>query len=160
MLIADECVVSFHYTLTNDAGEVLDSSRGREPLVYLHGAQGIVVGLENAMAGKKTGDAFKVKVQPEEGYGVRNASLVQTAKREMFPPNVDIAVGMQFRAENHMGPVQVRVTAVDGDEITLDGNHELADMALNFEVEVTGVRKASFTELQHGHVHGAGGHHH
>ena len=160
MQIADECVVSFHYTLTNDAGEVLDSSRGSEPLVYLHGAQGIVVGLENAMTGKKAGEQFSVVVAPEEGYGRHSPMMVQVADRSMFPPNMEIAVGMQFRAENQMGPVQVRVVKVDGDQITLDGNHELADVALHFDVEITDVRKASLAELQHGHVHGAGGHHH
>ena len=160
MNIADRCAVSFHYTLTDDAGTVLDSSRGSEPLVYLHGAGNIVPGLEQAMAGRKPGDAFKVDVAPEQGYGTRVDALVQQMPRSAFAGMPEPEVGMQFQAESNMGPVMVTVVAVDADSVTLDGNHALAGVTLHFDVEVVAVREATAEELDHGHVHGPGGHHH
>jgi FKBP-type peptidyl-prolyl cis-trans isomerase SlyD len=160
MEIADRCVASFNYTLTNDAGEVLDSSEGREPLSYLHGKGNIVTGLEKAMAGKKPGDKFKVEVKPEEGYGVHNPALVQEVPRDAFRGIDKIEPGMQFRAESDRGPMMVVVTAVQGDKVTVDGNHPLAGATLHFAIEVTDVREASVEEVLHGHVHGPGGHHH
>jgi FKBP-type peptidyl-prolyl cis-trans isomerase SlyD len=160
MQIADRTVASFNYTLTNDAGEVLDSSDGREPLSYLHGKGNIVPGLEKEMAGKKVGDKFNVKVKPEEGYGVHNPALVQVVPRDAFRGIDKLEPGMQFRAESDRGPMMVVVTAVDGDKVTVDGNHPLAGATLNFAIEVTEVREASVEEVLHGHVHGPGGHHH
>ncbi len=160
MQIADRTVASFNYTLTNDAGEVLDSSEGREPLSYLHGKGNIVPGLEKEMSGKKVGDKFNVKVKPEEGYGVHNPALVQVVPRDAFRGIDKLEPGMQFRAESDRGPMMVVVTAVEGDKVTVDGNHPLAGTNLNFAIEVTEVREASVEEVLHGHVHGAGGHHH
>lgn len=160
MNIADRCAVSFHYTLTDDAGTVLDSSRDSEPLVYLHGAGNIVPGLEQAMTGRKPGDAFKVDVAPELGYGTRVDALVQQMPRTAFAGMPEPEVGMQFQAESNMGPVMVTVVAVDGDSVTLDGNHSLAGVTLHFDVEVVSVREATTEEIEHGHVHGPGGHHH
>ena len=160
MKIAARTVVQFHYTLTDDAGTVIDSSRGNEPLAYLHGQGQIVPGLEKVMEGKVKGDAFKVAVSPEEGYGQRVEALLQTAPRSMFPPDMEPEVGMQFQAESNMGPVMVTVMAVEGDQVTLDGNHALAGQTLHFDVEVTSVRDATIEEMQHGHAHGEGGHHH
>jgi len=158
--IAARTVAEFHYTLTDDAGTVIDSSRGSEPLAYLHGGGNIVPGLEKAMEGKTKGDAFKVDVSAEEGYGPRIEALLQTAPRSMFPDDMAPEVGMQFQAESNMGPVMVTVMAVEGDTVTLDGNHALAGQALHFDVEVVSVRDATIEEMQHGHAHGAGGHHH
>jgi FKBP-type peptidyl-prolyl cis-trans isomerase SlyD len=160
MQIADRCVAYFHYTLTNDAGDVLDSSDGREPLPYLHGKGNIVVGLEKELAGKQAGDKLTVKVSPEEGYGVRNEELVQKVPRRAFQGVANLEPGMQFQAESNMGPVSVVVTAVTGDMVTVDGNHPLAGETLHFAVEITEVREATVEEVLHGHVHGAGGHHH
>ena len=160
MQIGPRTVVQFHYTLTDDAGQVVDSSRGDEPLTYLHGAGNIVPGLEKAMAGKVKGDVFKVDVSAEEGYGQRIEALLQTAPRSMFPPDMTPEVGMQFQAESNMGPVLVTVMAVEGDTVTLDGNHALAGQALHFDVEVISIRDATVEEMQHGHAHGPGGHHH
>ena len=157
MQIADRCVVSFHYTLTNDAGAVLDSSAGRENLAYLHGAGNIVPGLESAMAGKQVGDSFKVSVQPEEGYGVHHEGLVQQVPRAAFAGVDQVEVGMEFHAQGPQGPLAVTVTAVDGDTVTIDGNHPLAGQTLHFAIEVTEVREATLEESLHGHVHGAGG---
>ena len=160
MQIGPRTVVQFHYTLTDDAGTVIDSSRGAGPLTYLHGSGQIVPGLEKVMEGKAKGDAFKVDVSPEEGYGPRIEALLQTAPRSMFPPDMEPDVGMQFQAESNMGPVMVTVMAVEGDTVTLDGNHALAGQTLHFDVEVTAVREASVDEVLHGHAHGEGGHHH
>jgi FKBP-type peptidyl-prolyl cis-trans isomerase SlyD len=144
MQIAERHVAYFHYTLTNDAGETLDSSAGREPLPYLHGAGNIVQGLEKALAGKKAGDKLTVDVAPKSAFqGV-----------------TDLAPGMQFQAESNMGPVSVVVTEISGDNVTVDGNHPLAGETLHFAVEITEVREATTEEVLHGHVHGAGGHHH
>ncbi len=160
MLIEDRRVAQFHYTLTNDQGEVLDSSAGHEPLTYLHGKGNIVPGLEKAMAGKQAGDKLKVSVSPEEGYGLQIPELIQVVPREAFKGVDDIKVGMRFQAETEQGPVMVRVTDVSAETVTVDGNHELAGQTLHFEIEVTSVRDASVEEVLHGHVHGEGGHHH
>jgi FKBP-type peptidyl-prolyl cis-trans isomerase SlyD len=160
MKIADQTVASFHYTLTNDAGEVLDSSEGREPLSYLHGAGNVVPGLEREMLGRAAGDAFKVRVAPADGYGEHHAQLVQDVPRAAFAGVDRIEPGMQFQARSPQGVQNVVVTAVTDDTVTVDGNHPLAGEHLNFAVEVTQVRAASSEELAHGHVHGPGGHHH
>lgn len=160
MNIADRCAVSFHYTLTDDAGSVIDSSRGSEPLPYLHGAGNIVPGLERAMAGRKAGDSFKIDVPPELGYGNRVEALVQQMPRSMFEGMPEPQIGMQFQAESNMGPVMVTVIAVDEGSVTLDGNHSLAGSTLHFDIEVVSVRAATDEEVEHGHVHGPGGHHH
>jgi FKBP-type peptidyl-prolyl cis-trans isomerase SlyD len=160
MQIAERTVASFNYTLTNDAGEVIDSSEGRSPLAYLHGAGNIVPGLEKEMAGRKAGDRFDVVVAPEDGYGQPNPMLVQTVPREAFQGVDTIEVGMEFQAQTPQGPLSVVVAKVDADNVTVDGNHPLAGKTLHFAIEVTDVRDASVEELAHGHVHGPGGHHH
>ena len=160
MQIADNTVASFHYTLTDDEGRVIDSSEGREPLTYLHGTGQIVPGLEKMMAGRQAGDQFKVDVVPEEGYGVRHAELMQEVPREAFQGVEDIQPGMQFQGRGPQGVINVTVVRVDEDKVHIDGNHPLAGQTLHFNVEVTGVREANAEELAHGHVHGPGGHHH
>ena len=157
MQIAQNAVVSFHYTLTNNEGEVLDSPEGREPLAYIHGAGNIVPGLEKELDGKTSGDELKVAVSPEEGYGEVQEALVQEVPREAFQGVEDIEAGMQFQAQTQGGPLMVTVTKVEGDTVTVDGNHPLAGETLNFDVQITNVREASAEELEHGHVHGEGG---
>lgn len=160
MQIAKHKVVSLNYTLTDQADAVLDSSEGGDPLVYIHGLGHIIPGLENALAGKAAGDTLKVTVPPEEAYGLRDEALKQTVPRERFEPGMDIEAGMRFHAPTEDGVEIVTVTMVDADSVTVDANHPLAGMILNFSVEVVAVRDASAEELSHGHVHGAGGHHH
>ena len=160
MQITANRVAYIHYTLKDDGGAVLDSSSGGEPLAYLHGAGNIVPGLEKALEGKAAGEKVAVKVSPEEGYGARDETLVQQVPRRSFQGVRDLREGMRFHAQTQQGPVAVTVTRVQGDMITVDGNHALAGVALNFEVEVTKVREATPEELIHGHVHGPGGHHH
>lgn len=160
MQIAANCVAYIHYTLTDDAGAVLDSSSGGEPLAYLHGSGNIIPGLEKALEGKQAGDKLKVTVAPEEGYGVRDEKLIQQVPRRVFQGVRDIKPGMRFHANAGQGAGQVTVTQVQGDMVTIDGNHALAGVTLKFEVEIAKVREATAEELMHGHVHGAGGHHH
>jgi FKBP-type peptidyl-prolyl cis-trans isomerase SlyD len=160
MRIADRTVATFHYTLTNDAGEVLDTSDGRQPLPYLHGAGNIVPGLEKEMTDKAAGDTFNVKVSAEEGYGPHQPMMVQQVPRQAFAGVDQLEVGMQFEAQTGQGPLAVVITEISGDTVTIDGNHPLAGQNLNFAIEVVEVREATVEECLHGHVHGPGGHHH
>ena len=160
MQIAERTVASFHYTLTSPDGQVIDSSRGREPLPYLHGVGQIVPGLEKAMAGRVAGDTFQVVVPAAEGYGESNPEMMQAVPRAAFPQDVDVLPGMQFEANGPMGPITVVVKSVDADTVTIDANHPLAGMPLHFDIEIVEVREASVEEVLHGHVHGAGGHQH
>lgn len=160
MNISTNCVASFHYTLTDGSGKVLDSSQGQEPLSYLHGASNIIPGLESALEGKVAGDKLNVAVPAAEAYGLRNDDLVQELPSSMFSGIEKIEIGMEFHAETEHGLQVVTVTKVDGDQVTIDGNHPLAGIDLNFDVEITEVRAATEEELNHGHAHGAGGHHH
>jgi FKBP-type peptidyl-prolyl cis-trans isomerase SlyD len=161
MQIAQDKVVLIHYTLTDDGGKVLDSSSGGDPLAYLHGQGNIIPGLEKALEGKQAGDKLNVRVEPAEGYGVRDDSLVQQVPRRAFGSVSKVEPGMQFHAQSAQGQMRVvTVTNVQGDMVTVDGNHPLAGEVLVFDVEVTEVRDATGEELEHGHVHGPGGHHH
>ena len=160
MQIAPNSVAAFHYTLTDDQNQVIDSSAGRDPLTYLHGSGQIVPGLEKQMEGRSVGDKFDAEVAPGEGYGVHQPELMQEVPREAFQGVVDIQPGMQFLGRGPQGEINVTVTKVEDDKVFIDGNHPLAGKTLHFAIEVTNVREASAEELQHGHVHGAGGHSH
>jgi len=160
MNISNNCVASIHYTLTNSEGTVIDSSEGQEPLAYLHGAGNIIPGLEKALVGKVVGDKFNVSIPAAEAYGVRDDSMVQELPSNMFSGIDQIEVGMEFHAETEQGLQVVTVTKVEGDTVTIDGNHPLAGVDLTFAVEVAEIRQATEEELAHGHAHGAGGHHH
>ncbi len=153
MEIKKGCVVAMHYKLTNDQGEILDSSEGREPLKFLHGAGNIISGLDNAMVGKSIGDSFTVTVEPEEAYGVHHEQMIQTVPREAFQGIDDIQIGMKFNAETQQGPVAVTVTEVTEGMITIDGNHELAGVRLTFDVTIEDVRAATEDEIAHNHAH-------
>jgi FKBP-type peptidyl-prolyl cis-trans isomerase SlyD len=152
-------VVSIEYVLTDAGGKVLDSSHGRDPLAYLHGAGNIVPGLEKALEGKAEGDTLEVSVPPEEGYGVRDERLIQNVAIRKLP-NKKAEVGMQLRAQTEHGMRVLTVTAVRGDYATVDANHPLAGRTLNFKVTVKAIRDATEEELAHGHVHGPHGHDH
>ena len=160
MQISQDSVVLIDYRLTNDAGEELDSSEGHGPLASLHGHSNIVPGLEQALEGRTVGDAFKVSVEPAMGYGEVNPALSQTLPSSMFGGVEQIAVGMQFHAQTDHGIEVVTVTSVDGDNVTIDGNHPMAGKTLHFDVTVRDVRAATAEELEHGHAHGEHGHHH
>jgi FKBP-type peptidyl-prolyl cis-trans isomerase SlyD len=156
MKIIKEKVVSFDYTLTDKTGEVIDTSDGREPLAYIQGSGFLIPGLETEMEGKQAGDAFKVTVEPENAYGLRDPELIKEIERDMFGDVDKLEPGMQFQAETEDGIEVVTVTAVNEDTVTVDGNHPLADVTLNFDIKVVEVRDATAEELDHGHVHGAG----
>ncbi|MCB0340910.1 MAG: peptidylprolyl isomerase [Pseudobdellovibrionaceae bacterium] len=153
-------VVTMDYTLTNDQGEVLDSSKGREPLPYLHGHRNIITGLEKVIEGKAKGDQLNVKVAPAEGYGERDESLVQVVPKSEFEGAGELEVGMQFQTHTQDGLQIFQIVKIAGEDVTVDGNHPLAGESLHFEVTITDVREATPEELSHGHVHGPGGHHH
>ena len=160
-MITQNKVVTIHYVLKDDEGRELDSSKGKDPLVYLQGANNIIVGLEEQLEGKNTGDTLDAVISPEKGYGLPVDALIQTVDREAFGDAIDeIEVGKRFQAETEQGPVPVIVTAVDEKTVTVDGNHPLAGKELHFNVSVADVRDATEEELEHGHVHGVGGHQH
>ena len=158
MQIGAKKAVTFHYSLRDDAGEILDSSEGGDPLTYLHGEGNIVPGLEKALEGKSAGDEVKAVVSPEEGYGERDDGNVRNVPRRRLPEG-KIEPGMRLRLQTDEGPISALVTAVRGDYVTIDGNHPLAGMTLHFDVKIVEVRDATAEELEHGHVHGPGGHH-
>ncbi len=154
MFIADNHVVSIHYTLTGEDGQELDSSSGKEPLVYLHGTNNIIPGLERALTGKKAGDKVQVTVQPEDGYGILDSALVQTLPHDAFEDIDDVQPGMTFQAKGADGQEQlITVQAVNEQGITVDGNHPMAGQVLHFDVLIEGVRKATPEEMSHGHAH-------
>jgi len=160
MQIEARKVVTLNYTLTDSDGNVIDQSNDSS-FAYLHGANNIIPGLENALTGKSAGETLNVSVEPAEGYGERDPAKTQAVPRNMFPEDTEIQVGMQFHAQGPTGEtLVVTVAAVEEDTVTVDGNHPLAGEQLNFTVEVMEVREASEEELDHGHVHGAGGHDH
>lgn len=152
MLIGQNTVVSIHYKLTDDDGKTLDEST-EGPLTYLHGASGIIPGLEKELTGKVAGAEFKVTIPSEEGYGDHQPQLVQQSPRSAFPADMELQLGMQFTANTEGGEVMVVVTEVSDDTVTVDGNHPLAGMTLHFEGTVDQVRDASEEELAHGHAH-------
>lgn len=159
--IAKDTVVSLEYKLTDDAGEELDRSEPGEPLAYLHGHGQIVPGLEGALEGRGAGDAFDVKVAPEDGYGVHDDEGVFKIPRAKLPEGVTPEVGMELASRTPDGHImRFRLVALAADHVVADANHPLAGKSLHFSVKVVEVRAATAEELAHGHVHGAGGHHH
>ncbi len=160
MSVSNNKVVHIHYKLTNDKGEVLDTSEGRAPLAYIQGKGNIIPGLEKALEGKEKGDDLTVTIPPEEAYGVHDERLIQVLPRSSFQGVEEIKPGMQFQATIEGHPQILTVTKVEGDEITVDANHPLAGESLTFDVTVTDIRDATEDELAHGHVHGPEGHSH
>lgn len=153
MKIAENKVVAIDYTLKDDDGQVLDSSEGREPLSYLHGVGGIIPGLEKELDGKQTGDQLQVAVAPGDAYGERNEALRQNVSRDQFEGVDNLAPGMQFRVDVKGNPVVFTVVEVGNEIVTIDGNHPLAGVNLNFAVTVKDVREATPEEIAHGHAH-------
>jgi FKBP-type peptidyl-prolyl cis-trans isomerase SlyD len=158
--ISADKVVLIHYTLKDADGGVIDTSAGSEPLAYIQGHGNLVSGLEKALEGKQDGSSVAVAVQPEEGYGKHDPALIQRVPKRSLQGMGDVKKGMQFQARTPDGMRLFTVTGLVGDMVTLDGNHPLADKTLHFDVQVVAVRDATTEELEHGHVHGAGGHHH
>jgi len=157
MQVKKDTIVTIEYTLKDEGGNVIDSSKDHGPLNYVHGSGNIIPGLENGLEGKSAADSFVVTVSPEEGYGERDESLTQVVDREVFGLEDELEEGMQFQAPTENGVMVVTVVNIDGDDITVDGNHPLAGVQLNFDITIVDVREATAEELDHGHVHGEGG---
>jgi len=160
MKIAKNKVVGIHYTLTDAQGNTLDSSDGRDPLFYLHGNGNLIPGLERELENKQKEDDLKVTIQPEDAYGQRNEEMVYQIERSKFPDPKNVERGMTFTSHTEQGDINLTVVKIDDDLITLDANHPLAGQELTFDVKVVDVRDASEEELDHGHVHEPGAHHH
>jgi FKBP-type peptidyl-prolyl cis-trans isomerase SlyD len=160
MRIAKNKVVSFDYTLSDAAGEVLDSSAGKEPLSYIHGTGSLIPGLESVLEGKSAGDELEVSIAPEDGYGERDEALIDTLSREQLRDLESLREGLMFTMDDEEGTRIYTVLKIAGDEVTVDGNHPLAGKTLHFAVTVQEVRDASAEELDHGHVHDGHDHHH
>lgn len=154
-------VVDLSYSLKNAQGETLDRADRNDPFTYLHGAQQIVPGLENALEGLNVGDKKSVTVAPEQGYGKRDPNLKLAVNRSQFPAGLELKPGMQFEADAGDGnELMFTVEAVQADKVHIDGNHPLAGETLFFDVEVLNIRDATEEERTHGHVHGADDHPH
>ena len=160
MQISKNSVATLNYTLKNDQGDTLDESLDGS-FLYMHGAGGIIPGLEEQLEGKSKADTFTAHIEPADGYGDRDDSMIQVVPRDMFEAEQPIEAGLQFHAESPEGnTLTVTVTKIEGDNVTVDGNHPLAGIALNFDVSIADVREASSEEIEHGHVHGPDAHQH
>ena len=144
MQITKNATVSIHYTLKNDDDVILDTSEGRDPLAFEYGVGQIIPGLEAALEGKVAGDSISVRIDPKDGYGEKNEAMIQTIPREHMPDGVELQVGMQLQAQTPDGQAQlVTIVGLTNTDVTLDGNHPLAGVALNFAVEVVDVSETS-----------------
>jgi FKBP-type peptidyl-prolyl cis-trans isomerase SlyD len=153
-------VVTFHYTLRDPAGLVLDTSAGGEPVTYLEGAGQIIDGLDEQLRGAAAGLKSRIQVPAARAYGERDPAQQQRVKRALLPVGDDLQVGDTFQAGTDRAAPVVKVLAIEGDEVLLDANHPLAGVDLTFDIEIVGARPATPEEIRHGHAHGPGGHHH
>lgn len=160
MTIALHKVVTLNYTLKNSEGTLLDTSEGREPLVYLHGVGALIPGLEKELEGKGAGDKLNAVIAPEHAYGERRDDLMKLVPKSGFQGEEKMVVGMQVQLQTEHGPAIATISKIEGEDVTLDLNHPLAGMTLHFDVAVEDIREATEDEISHGHVHGPGGHNH
>ncbi len=159
MTIQRNKVVTINYTLMDETGGLLESSEGQEPLTYLHGVGNLIPGLEASLEGKSAGASLKISVPPEEAYGVWDQEKVMDIPKSQFSGVESVEAGMQFSVQGEAGEEVVTVSKVEGETVTIDANHPLAGKTLAFDVTIVGIRDATAEELDHGHVHGHGGHH-
>lgn len=160
MKIADKTVVQFHYTITDDAGKELDTSRTGDPMAYLHGHNNMMAGVEKALTGKEAGDKFSITLQPEEAYGERQDDAIQRVPAKHLLGAKSWKPGMVAVVNTEQGQRQVTVLKVGKFMVTVDLNPPLAGKVLNFDLDVISVRGATDEEIEHGHAHGVGGHQH
>jgi FKBP-type peptidyl-prolyl cis-trans isomerase SlyD len=158
--IESETVVSFHYTLRDENGKELETSRGSEPSVYLHGANNIIRGLETAMTGRESGDVFTVSLAPAEAYGMRNPDRMQRVPVKHLAFRGKLEAGKVVQLNTAEGMRAVTVVKAGRHSADIDANHPLAGQTLTFDVEIVDLRPATPEEIAHGHAHGPGGHHH
>lgn len=164
MQIEKDKVVTFHYTLKDDQGEVMESSKGGDPMAYLHGHGNIIVGLEKEMEGKSGDESFSVTVAPKDGYGEREDGAIQRVPIKHIHGDkafrAKLKPGMVVSVNTEDGPRQVMVVKAGKFNVDVDVNHPLAGKTLTFDVEIQSIRDASDDEISHGHAHGVGGHQH
>lgn len=160
MEISKNSVVQFHYTLTDEAGEKLESSYEGDPVAYLHGHNNMIVGVEKALEAKKEADEFSTTVAPADAYGEIQADAQQRVPTKHLQGAEKWAPGMMATVNTEQGQRQVTVVKVGRFMVTVDLNHPLAGKTLTFDIKVESVREATEEEIQHGHAHGVGGHHH
>ena len=160
MKIEKDTVAQFHYSLKNEAGELLESTEGNDPMAYLHVHKNIIPGLEKAMLGKAQGDTFTVTVEPKEGYGERKADAKQRIPLKQLQGAKKWRKGMVAVVQTDQGQRQVVIEKVGKFNADCDLNHPLAGKTLTFDINVVSVREATAEEKSHGHAHGVGGHHH
>ncbi|MDX3774806.1 peptidylprolyl isomerase [Chromatiaceae bacterium AAb-1] len=159
MQISDNSVVQFHYTLSDQAGEI-ESSVGNHPLLYLHGHQQMLPALEKALAGKTAGEKLDITLSPADAYGERDESAIQSVQVKHLLGSKKWKPGMVAVVQTEQGQRQVTIVKVGMFKADVDTNHPLAGKTLTFNVEIINVREATAEELEHGHAHGEGGHHH
>ena len=159
MKIAQNKVATLSYTLKNDNGEILDKADENTPFLYMHGAGGIIKGLEKALEDKVVDDSFNVIIAPEDAYGERDEKLTEAVPRDMFKGISDenLVAGAQFHAQTAHGTQVITIASVDGDTVNIDANHPLAGETLHFDVAVLDIRDATEEEIAHGHPHAPGG---
>ncbi len=161
MQIVKDTVVTLDFTLKDDSGSILDTTEGDQPLVYIHGSNNLIPGLERELEGKSSGDSFEITIPPTEGYGERDEKKVISVSKDMFPSDQPVSAGTSYESEDNEGnPITIKVVEVNDKEVKVDANHPLAGVNLHFAVAVKDIRDATSDELAHGHVHGPGGHEH
>ena len=161
MPLAQNKAITFNYTLKDDEGNILDTTKGSSPFSFLSGNGQILPKLEDAMSSMLLGSKKNVKIDAADAYGEYNEEAVQKVERTNFPKDVDLQLGMQFvtnSPDGHQMPFVI--SEIKGDVVTIDFNHPLAGKNLEFDVELLDVRDATAEEIAHGHIHGQGGHHH
>jgi FKBP-type peptidyl-prolyl cis-trans isomerase SlyD len=156
MNIDKNSVVKFHYTVTETGKEQLESSKDNDALSVLVGHGAIIPGLEEALMGKQAGDTVQATIAPEQAYGERRDGLTQRIPKKLFK-NAKLVPGMQVVLPTEMGPRAMTILKVGMSVVDVDLNHPMAGKSLDFDVEILEVREASAEEIEHGHVHGAGG---
>ena len=160
-VVEQNSVVSVMYTGTYpDSGEVFDSNVNQPPLVFLVGHGNIIEGFEQEILGAAVGDVREFTLTPEMAYGHRDEAAVQPIPRSQFPEGMELEVGRVVGAQSDQGPVQFTVVEINDDIVIVDLNHQMAGYTLHFSVEIVEIREATSEELEHGHAHGPGHHHH
>jgi FKBP-type peptidyl-prolyl cis-trans isomerase SlyD len=161
MAIGINKVVTLNFTLTDQHGNILDSTEGEQPFSFLSGHQNILPKLESEIDTMLIGSKRTVTINAADAYGDYNDDIVQVVGKDEFPPDFILEVGMQYIASAPDGTkMPFTITEVNDEDVTIDFNHPLAGKDLKFDIELLNVRDATSEEIAHGHVHGAGGHHH
>lgn len=160
MLITKDAVVSFHYTLSNQAGEEVESTRGEEPSLCLIGADNILPGLEQAMMNKQSGDSFNITLEPYLAYGMYQDSKKDRISAKYLKHEGKLKPGKVVKINTNQGFKTGTILKVGKFSVDVDMNHPLAGQSISFEIAIINVRPGTVEEVTHGHAHGVGGHQH